>query len=99
MTEQPSAGDTTGLFIPDLEPWPEPVDGAMLLDKIRAVHCRHLALPGYAAEAIALWELFAHTHDSFQHSPRLAFTSPVPECGKTTALDVVSSLVPKPAIA
>jgi hypothetical protein len=95
MTAQPpTPTDTSGLLGPDPEPWPEPVDGAQLLDAMTAIHRRHLALPLYAAEAVALWELFAHTHDAHQHSPRLAFISPVPECGKTTALDMLSEVDP-----
>ena len=39
--------------------------------------------------------LLAHTHDVHQTSPRLAFLSPVPECGKTTALSVLRGLVPR----
>jgi putative DNA primase/helicase len=39
--------------------------------------------------------LFAHSHDAHQTSPRLAFVSPVPECGKTTALSILRALVPR----
>jgi len=80
----------------DLEPWPDPVDGATLLDEIVATLLRFLSLPEHAAEAIALWCVFAHAHDSFTTSPLLAFTSPAKRCGKTTALQITGEIVPRP---
>ena len=61
-----------------MEPSPEPVDSAELLNELAGASSRHLALCGGAAEAIALWVLFAQAHDAYQNSPRLAFLSPVP---------------------
>src|SRR5436309_586459 len=63
-------------------PWPEAVDGAALLDELVAAFRLHLDLPPGAAEAMAMWVLFAHTLDAHETSPRLALVSPVPECGK-----------------
>ncbi|MCH8238997.1 MAG: DUF3631 domain-containing protein [Proteobacteria bacterium] len=74
---------------------PIPVDGKQLLDNLVALFCRHLSLPEGAAEAMALWVAFAWTFDAFDASPRLAFTSPLPECGKTTALTLLAGLVPR----
>jgi putative DNA primase/helicase len=37
----------------------------------------------------------AHLHDTAEISPILALTSPTPECGKTTALNLIGALVPK----
>ena len=85
-----------GIELVEVEPWPEPVDGVKLLDELVSTFSRHLALCEGGAEAIALWVLLAHTHDAHQTSPRLAFLSPVPECGKTTALSILSALVPRP---
>jgi putative DNA primase/helicase len=87
------------LQLNDPKPWPEVVDGATLLDAIAAMFQRHLALPKGAAEAMALWVLFAHTFDAWNISPRLVFTSPVPECGKTTGLKLVRPLVPRGLLA
>jgi putative DNA primase/helicase len=80
----------------ELEPWAEPVDGAALLDEIVGCLRTYLALPDGAAEAIALWIFFAHTLECWEAAPRLAFISKGPECGKTTAMTVVSHLVPRP---
>jgi putative DNA primase/helicase len=79
-----------------LEPWPEHVDGAELLDSIVAKLNQHLVLPEGAAEAIALWVLFSSTFECWEAAPRLVFSSKLPECGKTTAITMVGHLVPKP---
>jgi putative DNA primase/helicase len=90
-----SAKAPGGIQLVELKPWLEPVDGAKLLDELGGAFKRHLALPEGAPEAMALWVLFAHTHDAHETSPRLAFVSPVPECGKTTALSILRALVPR----
>ena len=80
----------------EIEPWPEPVDGAGLLDNLVAAVQRFVALPDGAAEAVALWVLHAHCHDAAAISPILALTSPEKRCGKTTALRVMAALAPRP---
>jgi hypothetical protein len=40
----------------------------------------------------ALWILHSHVFNRFMVSPRLAFTSPVRGCGKTTALALTEAL-------
>jgi putative DNA primase/helicase len=91
--------DSTNLRLSRLEPWPEQVDGAALLDELTAVFGRFLALPEGTAEAMALWVMFTHAFDAAEVSPRLALLSPVPACGKTTTLSILNSLVPKPMFA
>ncbi|MCB7130080.1 MAG: hypothetical protein J3T61_11150, partial [Candidatus Brocadiales bacterium] len=67
-----------------------------MLDEIRKIILQYLSLPDGAAEAMALWVMFTHAFDAAEVSPRLALTSPVPGCGKTTALTILSNLVCKP---
>jgi len=78
---------------------PVPVGAAQLLDEISSAFRRHLSLPNHAPEVIALWVVFAHTFDAWQASPRLLFTSPVPQCGKSTALTMIRSLTPRARLA
>ena len=94
-----AGGEEGGLFLQDTEPWPEPVDGAELLDKLRAAFLRYVVLPDGAAVALALWVVFAHAHDAASMSPILAITSPEKRCGKTLLLDVLGALVPRPLAA
>ena len=62
------------------------------MDAIRS----HLILPPGAAETIALWIIFTHCFDAFEIAPVLSLTSPTPECDKTTALALLSAIVPRP---
>src|SRR5271154_5072059 len=77
------------------EPTPTLMDAAQLLDEITAGFRRHLSLPDGAPEAIALWVLFAHAFDAWRASPRLFFSSPTPQCGKSTALTMIGALTPR----
>jgi putative DNA primase/helicase len=78
------------------EPWPEAVDGAELLAGIAEAVRSYVVMEAGAAEAVALWVLHAHALDAFAYSPRLAITSAEKRCGKTTLLDLLGCLVPRP---
>jgi putative DNA primase/helicase len=84
------------LNLPEPEPWPEPVNGAELLEDISAAVRRYVVLAEHAARAAALWVLHTYLLDCFLITPRLAVRSPMPRCGKTTLLDVVSRMVLRP---
>jgi putative DNA primase/helicase len=73
-----------------------PSELALLLDGLTAAFKRFNVLPNGAAEAMALWVLFDHSHDAARHSPILAVLSPEKRCGKTTLLDVLSRLTTRP---
>lgn len=83
------------LDLSDPEPWPEPVNGAALLDELVTTFERFLALPDGASVALALWALHAHCFDAFGVTPRLALCSPEKRCGKTLTLSVLGALVPR----
>jgi putative DNA primase/helicase len=87
-----AAGD----ILADLDPWPDSVDGAALLDALITAIARFCVLPPDSIVAIALWVMFAHAHDAAEHSPILALESPEKRCGKTTTLSIVADLVPRP---
>ncbi|WP_069815298.1 DUF3631 domain-containing protein [Streptomyces sp. TP-A0874] len=74
-----------------------PIDGAQLLDEVEHFHRRFNAFPTEAAYvAVVLWDAHAHLLDCFDSTPRLAFLSPEPGSGKTRALEVIATLVPRP---
>jgi len=93
-----AAANPENLLLPETAsaPWPEQVAGAVLLDKMTAAIRQYVTLEKGAAEATALWAVHTHALDAFAISPRLAITSPVMKCGKTTLLDVVACLVRRP---
>lgn len=82
----------------EILPADEPVDGALLLEKIKSLLVQFIILPDGAAIAISLWVLRAYAHDLFSVNPRLTFLSPERRCGKTTTLDVLSEIIPKPLL-
>jgi putative DNA primase/helicase len=79
--------------LPEIEPWPDPVNGAEVLDAIAERHRSYVALPDYAADVCALWEAHSHCFEAFDITPRLYITSPEKGCGKTTLLDVIALFV------
>ncbi len=86
----------TAVILPPLEPWPEPVNGCELLHEVKARFTLRLALPPGGAVALTLWSAHPHALDAFRLSPRLNLTSPKHGCGKTTTLDIIACLVPRP---
>ena len=47
-------------------------------------------------DALTLWIASTYTQEAFQYFPRVVFSSPDKQCGKTTALTIVEFLVEKP---
>jgi hypothetical protein len=82
--------------LPDVEPWPEPVNGAEVLNEAAESFGRYIVLPDGAADVLALWCAHVHAFNAFLCSPRLNISSPERGCGKTTLRDVVAGLVPRP---
>lgn len=76
------------------------IDGAALLDEVEAFHRRFNIFPTEAAYvAVTLWDAHAHLLDCFDSTPRIAFLSPEPGSGKSRALEIVETLVPRPMVA
>jgi hypothetical protein len=69
--------------------------------KITALDFVHHMLGSYVGMqpheyvAAALWIAHTHAYDRFMNTPRLALTSPVRGCGKTTLLKIIERLVPR----
>jgi putative DNA primase/helicase len=81
----------------DVEPWLDPVNGQDLLTELESFIRTYVVLADMHAYApFALWALAAHAHNCFPISPILVLSSPTKRSGKTTALMVLSALVPKP---
>jgi hypothetical protein len=78
--------------IEEVEPWPEPVEGGLLLSELEEVVRRHVVLPKWAAEKIALWVLHTYAFELRDVSTYLGIESPEKRCGKTTLLSVLSEL-------
>lgn len=84
------------LFGWTVDPWPEPVDGAALLNELAWRASKHVVLPDHAADTIALWITHSWTHDSASISPVLAVESATKRSGKTTLLTYLGFVVARP---
>lgn len=83
-------------LLPNVEPWPDPVNVGEALDEVVRLICRYVIVPPHAAETMALWAFHAHAVGAAYFTPRLAFLSPEKGSGKSTCLDVVGLLVNRP---
>jgi putative DNA primase/helicase len=92
-------GDKGALPHWNVEPWPEPVDGAALLDSIKRAFRRYIVLPKSADVALSLWVLHAWTMDAGDISPFMVLVSPTKRCGKTSVLILLFYLTPKSELA
>src|SRR5262245_5043803 len=77
------------------EAWPDPVDGAALLDAIETALRRFVVVTDDQVHAIALWAVAAHALDCFDAFPRLAIWSPVKRCGKSRLLGLLRHVAPR----
>ena len=82
--------------LPDFEPADEPVELAATLDGMVDALLAYVVMDEYQAKTAALWVLHCHCLEATDYTPRLRLTSPMRRCGKSTALRVLSKLVPRP---
>ena len=80
----------------EIEPWPEPVDGAALLTELSDAIGGYVSMDPHQRDATALWTVFAHAHDLCDYAPPLIVKSPTKRCGKTRLQETLSRLVPRP---
>ncbi|BDG74084.1 DUF3631 domain-containing protein [Roseomonas fluvialis] len=96
LRPKPEADRARGVTLGAVEPWPEPVDGAAMLDRLAVVIRRHIILPQCAADCVALWIAHTWVPQRFQHTPRLGIGSPAKRCGKSTLMDVLRATCCRP---
>jgi len=93
-----NASPTREFKLPEIEPWPEPVDGLDMLDGLYEAICTYIVIDKAPLAAVVLWIVHAHAHDAAPISPILLITAATKGCGKSTLLDVLASLVPRPLL-
>lgn len=86
----------SAVLCPDVEPYPEAVDVALVLNETTETIAGYISLSEWEARVVALWCAHTHYFQLFECSPRLNITSPERGCGKTTLRDVVALFVPRP---
>lgn len=93
--EQEAASTTDSLFS-EVIPYPEPVDGAQLVEQISAIIDRHIVCQPATTIATALWIMFTWCIDAAQIAPIACITAPEKRCGKTQLLTLIGELVYQP---
>jgi hypothetical protein len=81
-----------------IEPWPDPVNGAELLQEIFGQLQRFFIVDDNGYAVICLHVVLAYCWDLFFKLPILRLKSPEKRCGKSTALDVIERLVVRPLL-
>lgn len=89
----------SSLQLQDVVPWTEQVNGDSLIHEICETHRRFVDATSAQSIAIALWCIHAHAIEHFDISPFLVMTSATMRSGKTTTIQVIERLVPKPLLA
>lgn len=95
IPEEEGAGGGSSLF-KEIEPWPEPVDGAHLLDEISATLKRYVVADKETLNAAALWATFTWLVDVVSVCPIANITAPEKRCGKSVLLTALGKLAYRP---
>jgi hypothetical protein len=87
----------SSITLSDEKPWPEPVATVELLEELVACINRHIIAKPHEVLIIALWVMMCWVHnETALYSPYLVATSTKPGCGKTTLLQLIGKLTPRP---
>ncbi len=95
-TEKAKAASAPDFGIAEIAPWPEIVDGGLLIRELCEAVRHYVAIGEARLIGVALWTIATYFHEIATFAPRLAILSPMMRCGKTTLLRVVGELVPRP---
>jgi putative DNA primase/helicase len=91
-----AAGQGRAIELPDLEPWPAPVDGASILDALAAAIGEYVVINEVQTDAAILWAAHTFAHDISETSPKLVVKSPQKRSGKTRFVDVMARITCRP---
>jgi hypothetical protein len=90
------AGLGRPLEFPEIDPWPEPVDGAGLLTDLSKTIREYVILTQAQGDGVALWVMETHAFDSVEVMPKLLIKSTERRSGKSRLLEALAHLVPRP---
>lgn len=84
-----------GVFT-EVEPWPDSVDGAVLLDDVTHALARHVIADKETLRTATLWVTFTWLLDVVQVAPIANITAPEKRCGKSILLTALGKLAYRP---
>ena len=89
-------GQGRPVVINDVEPWPEPVDGAAMLDEFIWVVQQYVVVEQRQVDAAALWVLHSYAGVAFDVAPYLWLRSAERRSGKTRFIGILRRVVRRP---
>ena len=95
LTQPKDDGGKVEVFA-DVEPWPDPVEGAPLLADVVAILAAHVIADPPTIRAAALWIVHTYCMDVLTVSPLAHISAPEMRCGKTVLLTAMMRLVYRP---
>jgi hypothetical protein len=87
------------LALPAVEPWPDPINGAELLEEIYAKITGYVVLPRWAAETTTLWVPHTYAFGYRDITTYIGIESPEHRCGKSTLITILSELTQRAVVA
>lgn len=81
---------------PEIEPYPEPVVLASLLDEIAATLLRFVVMDKEQADAASLWVVHTYLLDAFDTSPIAIINAPEKACAKTLCQTILAQMSYRP---
>lgn len=91
-----SKKESSRLPFKEVDPWPDPIDPAQLLDEVAGTIQRFIVLDDEQAFAAALWITQTWFIDVLQVAPLALINAPEKACGKSQLLDVMGRMSAKP---
>lgn len=95
LTSPKDDGGSLEVFA-EVEPWPEPVNGAALLTDLQAIIAAHVIADPPTIRAASLWIVHTYCMDVLTVSPLAHISAPEMRCGKTVLLTAMMRLVYRP---
>lgn len=89
----------TGIGFDDIDPWPDQIEPAQLLEDIAYIVRRFIICQVETAHAVALWVAMTWLMDVVQVAPLAVITAPEKRCGKSQLLFLLGRLVKRPLTA
>ena len=99
VKDERKGNDSTGMELESVEPWPEAIEPATLLNDIVQCISRFIVCEPEIARAAALWVAMTHFMDVVQVAPLAVITAPEKRCGKSQLLSLLGRLVQRPLTA
>lgn len=84
------------LPFPEIEPHPDPIDPAQLLDEVSDTIRRYIVLDIEQVHAAALWVAFTWFIDVVNVAPLAIINAPEKACGKSQLLDLLGRMAARP---